>query len=302
MLRSKIKRISIIMSVLYVATLLSVINVLQVEAASKFDTIYYALTYPDVLAVFGTDQQMLLNHYLEHGINEGRLPYEGAEAGVAVSGIADPSETFDPEYYATAYTDVAAVFGTNRQALLNHYLEYGIYEGRLPYAGAVSNTASGNTTGGLADTGNTFIPVPMSQLANLSSLQKKASNEELAQAYAIAVELVAPYANLSIEEQLYGIAASLRQLFNNGMTYSMSAPHYNDPYGYFVLGTASCAGCTRATGLCLNILGISYEHVNENQYSHQWCRINVNGVYWICDAYGLYCGQEPAPYEHPYLK
>lgn len=62
------------------------------------------------------------------------------------------------------------------------------------------------------------------------------------------------------------------------MSYSMSADHYNDPYGYFILGSASCAGCTRATGLCLNILGIPYEHVNENQYSHQWCRVNVNGI------------------------
>ena len=49
------------------------------------------------------------------------------------------------------------------------------------------------------------------------------------------------------------------------------------------------------------MLGIPYEHVNENQYSHQWCRVNLNGTYWICDAYGLYCGPEPAPYRHPYL-
>ena len=46
---------------------------------------------------------------------------------------------------------------------------------------------------------------------------------------------------------------------------------------------------------------IPYEHVNENQYSHQWCRINVNGTYWISDAYGLYCGPEPAPYAHPWF-
>ena len=78
--------------------------------------------------------------------------------------------------------------------------------------------------------------------------------------------------------------------------------HYNDPYGYFVLGSASCAGCTRATGLCLNVLGISYEHVNENQYSHQWCRVPVGDTYWICDAYGLYCGPEPAPCQHPYFQ
>lgn len=54
----------------------------------------------------------------------------------------------------------------------------------------------------------------------------------------------------------------------------METPHYNDPYGYFILHTASCAGSTRATGLCLN---------------------------WICDPFGLYCGPEEAPYEHPYL-
>lgn len=81
--------------------------------------------------------------------------------------------------------------------------------------------------------------------------------------------------------------------------YSTDEPHYNDPYGYFVSGVASCAGCARATGLCLDMLGIPYEHVNENQWSHQWCRVNMGDSYWICDAYGLYVGAEPAPYEHP---
>ena len=86
------------------------------------------------------------------------------------------------------------------------------------------------------------------------------------------------------------------------MAYSMEANHYNDPYGYFVLRTASCAGCARATALCLDILGIPYEHVNENQYAHQWCRVPMeDGSYWICDAFGLYCGPEPEPYQHLYF-
>lgn len=76
------------------------------------------------------------------------------------------------------------------------------------------------------------------------------------------------------------------------MTYSMSEPHYNDPYEFFILNMASCAGSTRATGLCLNIFGIPYEHVNENQYTHQWCRVEVDGTYWISDPFGLYCGAE----------
>lgn len=148
---------------------------------------------------------------------------------------------------------------------------------------------------------NPFEPVPMKQLANLTSIQKKCTDAELQAAYDVALGIVTPLAKKSETEQLQGIAKALRAMFDAGMTYSTSAPHYNDPYGYFVLGTASCAGCTRATGLCLNILGIGYEHVNENQWGHQWCRVNVDGEYWICDAYGLYCGPEPAPYQHPYL-
>lgn len=145
----------------------------------------------------------------------------------------------------------------------------------------------------------TFEPVPMTQLANLKSIRKKCTDAELQVAYDTALEIVKPLAKKSEKEQLQGIARELRGLFDAGMTYSTDAPHYNDPYGYFVLNTASCAGCTRATGLCLNILGIEYEHVNENQWGHQWCRVNIDGEYWICDAYGLYCGIEPAPYQHP---
>lgn len=146
---------------------------------------------------------------------------------------------------------------------------------------------------------NPFEPVPMKDLANLASIQKKCTDEELQAAYDVALSVVTPLAKKSEKEQLQGIMKALRAMFDAGMTYSTSAPHYNDPYGYFVLNTASCAGCTRATGLCLNILGIEYEHVNENQWGHQWCRVNVDGEYWICDAYGLYCGVEPGPYQHP---
>lgn len=146
-----------------------------------------------------------------------------------------------------------------------------------------------------------FTPVPVSQLQNYASLKKNCTDEEFQAAYDRALELVRPLAGLDTKEQLAGIASALRQLFDSGMSYSDTDAHYNDPYGYFVLGYASCAGCARATGLCLNILGISYEHVNENQWSHQWCRVQLGSEFWICDAYGLYCGPEPAPYAHPYL-
>ncbi len=143
--------------------------------------------------------------------------------------------------------------------------------------------------------------VPMRQLERYSYFRRYMTDAQFTQAYNVAVKIVEPLRGLSKQDQLLGIAVALRNIFNSGMSYSMSSPHYNDPYGYLVLGSASCAGCARTTGLCLNILGISYEHVNENQYSHQWARVRIGTSYWICDAYGMYCGVEPGPRLHPYL-
>lgn len=145
--------------------------------------------------------------------------------------------------------------------------------------------------------------VPANQLANRKSLQKSCTNAEFQQAYDRAAILVSTMIGDSREDQLVEIAQGVRILTDFGLVqYTTSAPHYNDPYGYFITGVSSCAGATRATGLCLSMLGIPYEHVNENQWSHQWCRVPMaDGTFWIVDPYGLYVGPEPAPYTHPYL-
>ena len=60
-------------------------------------------------------------------------------AALTISGfVAVPAEAaqFDPAFYGAAYPDVTAVFGTDAQALLNHYLTYGMAEGRFPAADA----------------------------------------------------------------------------------------------------------------------------------------------------------------------
>jgi hypothetical protein len=43
-----------------------------------FDAEFYAANNPDVVAVFGTDEAALYNHYLQYGKAEGRLPYASA--------------------------------------------------------------------------------------------------------------------------------------------------------------------------------------------------------------------------------
>ena len=214
---------------------------------------------------------------------------------------ASAASSFDAGYYATHYPDVAAACGTDEGALLQHYIQFGASEGRKPSAWG----RAGDTDLKLTDTQIAAIwsPVPIKELANYKSLKRKMTDDEFAQAYEQARRIVTPLAFKSREEQLAGIANALREMVDDGtVAYSTDVPHYNDAYGYLVLHVASCAGCARTTGLCLNMLGIPYEHVNENQWSHQWCRVPMpDGSYWICDAYGLYCGPEPAPYPHPYL-
>ena len=207
--------------------------------------------------------------------------------------------SFDPVFYAATYPDIAAAYGNDEGAMLLHYLQHGAAEGRQPSADGIP----GDDTLELTDEqlAKIWTPVPLKKLANYKSLKCKMTDAEFEAAYNAALKFVTPLCLMSREMQLEYITSGLREMFDTQMTYSMGAKHYNDPYGYFVLHTASCSGSARAVGLCLNILGIPYEHVNEGKYSHQWCRVNIDGTYWIADPYGLYCGPEPAPYQHPSL-
>ena len=48
-----------------------------------FDAEYYAETYLDVVAAFGTDSTLLYQHYINFGQKEGRLPYDPAQLQTA---------------------------------------------------------------------------------------------------------------------------------------------------------------------------------------------------------------------------
>lgn len=104
--------------------------------AAKFNPAFYAATYADVRAVFGSDTTALYNHYITCGQKEGRMPDANVDGGTAVDGIAGLSVKFNPAFYAAKYADVRAAFGADAAALYNHYITCGQKEGRMPFAGA----------------------------------------------------------------------------------------------------------------------------------------------------------------------
>lgn len=55
-------------------------------------------------------------------------------------------------------------------------------------------------------------------------------------------------------------------------------------------GVYTCAGSTRALGRVLDYMGYSWQHVNENKWSHQWCIVTMDGQTGYADGMGGIAG------------
>jgi hypothetical protein len=63
--------------------------------------------------------------------------------------------------------------------------------------------------------------------------------------------------------------------------YTSKGKYYNKPHGVFVAGYSTCAGETRALGMVIGYMGYKWKHANENQWTHQWVRVDTKkGVIW----------------------
>lgn len=76
-----------------------------------------------------------------------------------------------------------------------------------------------------------------------------------------------------------------------------SGSDYSTAYGVFVKGESSCAGATRGLGMVLECMGYDWTHVNENQWSHQWCEVTIDGTTYYADGQVGIVGVAPHPFE-----
>ncbi len=195
----------------------------------------------------------------------------------------------DTDFYANYYPDLKAKYGYNAHKLLEHYLDYGMFERRIPSMYYLNNM----------DALALAVPVPSEVLYQRKTLRKNLTRNGFEAAYNAARREVTDAAHASFPTnmlaQMNYIANTLynKIRYNPGVPYTIKQKHYNDPLGVFgykvgssssptVYG-ASSAGVARATGLCLNILAIPYQHVNENTWKQQFVKVNVNGVNYIID-------------------
>lgn len=79
-------------------------------------------------------------------------------------------------------------------------------------------------------------------------------------------------------------AAQIVAWYSSQCQYTMEGRDYATAYGVFIKGEYSCAGSTRALGLVLECMGYKWQHANENQYTHQWCIVTMDGQVGYADG------------------
>lgn len=79
-----------------------------------FDYQYYADTYPDLKAAYGYNKTKLQNHWTKYGMKEGR----------------SASPILDLKFYVEQNPDLKAVYGNNYKAAYDHFIKWGYKEYR----------------------------------------------------------------------------------------------------------------------------------------------------------------------------
>lgn len=114
-------------------------NVALIEYYIKnLDIDSYKKLNPDLVAAFGDNTPMYVLHYALCGIYEGRRTGSWDPVAFVINNrqaiieqtMAGSVQFLDIEKYKKAYPDVAKAFGNDKLAIIMHYLNHGIMEGR----------------------------------------------------------------------------------------------------------------------------------------------------------------------------
>lgn len=103
------------------------------QASENFNVYSYKNQYVDLRLVFGNDLKAYYQHFVDCGYNEGRVG-TGCEGQVlnpitVLNGV-DYSYVYDYNYYISHNSDVAAAYGFDDIAVLRHFVDCGMKEGR----------------------------------------------------------------------------------------------------------------------------------------------------------------------------
>ncbi len=102
------------------------------RAKASFDINSYKLGYRDLRTAFGNDNKSYYLHYINYGYKENRKTtgITQLRQGTTIYNGVDYSKVYNYTYYVNKYPDVKKAFGNNEQAVIWHFVNYGMKEGR----------------------------------------------------------------------------------------------------------------------------------------------------------------------------
>ncbi len=127
--------------------------------------------------------------------------------------------------------------------------------------------------------GNTGSVAP----SNPSSSGELTAYEKNEQARVIARQIANSITGSSDIEKVSKAAQAVSQYYYRGV-HKETGNDYYTAYGVFIKGESSCAGTTRALGMVLEEMGYSWSHANENQWTHQWVIVTMDGQIGFADG------------------
>ena len=95
------------------------------NGSEEFNVFYYKNRYADLCGTFGNNLELYYKHYIACGYNEGR---QGNSTAV-YNGI-DYELVFNSDFYYNEYPDLRSAIVNNPKALLEHFVNCGMGEGR----------------------------------------------------------------------------------------------------------------------------------------------------------------------------
>ena len=103
------------------------------QASEEFNVFSYKNRYPDIRKAYGNDLKTYYIHYITMGKKEGRIATGNTDVVVDKTTVyngVDYSDIYDPDYYLDKNPDLKKIYGTDYDALIAHFVNCGIIEGR----------------------------------------------------------------------------------------------------------------------------------------------------------------------------
>ena len=102
------------------------------QGSENFDVTAYRNRYPDLRKGYGSDLKGYYLHYVRSGQKEGRSATncDNMLGYLTVYNGVDYSSVYNYNYYINRYADLKKVYAWDEYALLQHFVEHGMAEGR----------------------------------------------------------------------------------------------------------------------------------------------------------------------------